>query len=76
MPELEMITVDEATARLLVAYRRSGDGGFLEALSRPFTNPIEQRNDKGKRRIHPLVVVGLILLILAGAALLFFSFRG
>jgi hypothetical protein len=76
MAELEYISLEEAHARLLVAYRRAGDGEFLETLRRPFTNPITQRDDSGRRNIHPLLIVAVILLVLAGAAMTFFSFQG
>ena len=76
MAELEYISSEEARARLLVAYRRAGDGKFLETLQRPFTNPIQQRDERGKRKAHPLLIVGLVLLVLAGATMTFFSFHG
>ena len=76
MAELEYISSEEARARLLVAYGRAGDGEFLETLRRPFTNPIVQRDDRGRRKVHPLLIVALILLVLAGAAMTFFSFQG
>ena len=75
MAELEYISLEEARARLLVAYGRAGDGEFLETLRRPFTNPIAQRDDKGSRKVHPLFIVAVILLILAAATMTFFSFR-
>jgi hypothetical protein len=75
MAELEFITQDEACARLLVAYKRSGDESFVETLRRPFLNPVEQRNAAGKRNLHPLLLVGLVLLVLAGASMIFFSFH-
>ena len=76
MAELEYISSEEARARLLVAYGRAGDGEFLETMRRPFTNQIAQRDDRGRRKIHPLLIVALILLVLAGAAMTFFSFQG
>jgi hypothetical protein len=75
MAELEYISLEEAHARLLIAYGRAGDSEFLETLRRPFTSPIAQRDDKGRRKVHPLFIVALILLILAGAAMTFFSFQ-
>jgi hypothetical protein len=75
MAQLEFITPQEARARLLVAYGRSGDGSFVETLRRPFLNPVEQRDAAGKRKVHPLLVVGLVLLVLAAASAAFFSFR-
>ena len=75
MPDLEYITPEEARARLLVAYRRSGDGAFVETLQRPFLNPVEQRDTSGRRKLHPLLVVGLVLLALAAAAIALFSLQ-
>ena len=75
MAELEFISNEEARARLLVAYSRADDGEFLETLRRPFTNPIAQRDDKGRRKVHPLLLVGVILLVLAGVTMTFFSFQ-
>jgi len=76
MAGLECISPEEARTRLLVAYGRAGDGEFLETLRRLFTNQIAQRDDRGRRKVHPLLIVALILLILAGAAMTFFSFQG
>jgi hypothetical protein len=74
MAELQFITPQEARARLLVVYKRSGDGAFVETLRRPFLNPVEQRNASGKRKVHPLLVAGLVILILAAATVTFFSY--
>jgi hypothetical protein len=75
MAKLESIIPEEAKARLQIAYRRSGDGTFVDTLRRPFLNPIEQRDEKGKRKVHPLLVVGIVLLVLAGGTLAFFTFH-
>ena len=75
MEKLEFITAEEARTRLAIAYRQSGDESFVETLQRPFLNPAEQRSAKGKRNLHPLFVVGAVLLLLAGATMAFFSFR-
>jgi hypothetical protein len=74
MPAFETITSEEARARLLIAFGQSDDGSFVETLRRPFLNPIEQRDDKGRRKVHPLLIVGLVLAVLATIALLAFSF--
>jgi hypothetical protein len=75
MANLEFITSEEARARLLVVYRRSGDSVFLETLQRPFLNPIEQRDQVGRRKIHPLLIVGMVLLAIAIASAAFFTVR-
>jgi hypothetical protein len=76
MAELECISPEEARARLLVAYQAAGDGDFVETLRRPFTSPIDQRNERGKLKPHPLLVVGLALLALAGVSMILFSVKG
>ena len=73
MAHLEFITSEEARARLLVVYRRSGDSAFLETLQRPFLNPIEQRDQAGRRKIHPLLIVGMVLLAIGIASAAFFT---
>jgi hypothetical protein len=73
MAELDLITPKEARARMEKAYCRSGEGPFLEALKRPLSNHIEQRDDKGRKKPHPLIVVGLILGALAAATLIYFT---
>ena len=75
MAKLETITPEEARTRLLLAYSRSYDGRFLDALQRPMLNPIEQRDNKGRRRIHTLVVVGFVLIALAAVSAAVFSFH-
>jgi hypothetical protein len=68
MRELETITLEEARTRLLTAFRKSRDGSFLETLGRPFHNPVEQRDDKGRRKLHTLLVMAVVLVALAGTA--------
>jgi len=70
----EFITPAEASARLLIAYRQGGDESFPETLRRPFLNPVEQRNARGRRNPHPLVIIGIVLAAVAGASLIVFSF--
>ena len=70
----ELITPEEARVRLLTAYRHGGDESFAETLRRPFLNPVEQRNESGRRNLHPLVIVGFVLAAVAGASLIVFSF--
>ena len=74
MPTQEFITPEEARVRLLTAYRQGGDESFVEALRRPFLNPVEQRNTSGGRNLHPLAIVGFVLAAVAGVSLIVFSF--
>lgn len=74
MSAQEFITPEEARARLLTAYRQGGDESFVETLRRPFQNPVEQRNASGKRKLHPLAIIGFVLAAVAGASLIVFSF--
>jgi len=69
----EFITPAEARARLLVAYSQGGDESFPETLRRPFLNPVEQRDSSGRRKLHPLAIVGFVLAAVAGASLIIFS---
>jgi len=75
MEKLEFISTEESRVRLRIAYRQSGDESFVETLQRPFLNPVEQRNAKGRRNLHPLFVVGTVLLLLASATMSFFNIR-
>lgn len=74
MTTQEFITPEEARVRLLTAYRQGGDESFAETLRRPLLNPVEQRNASGKRKLHPLAIVGVVLAAVAGASLIAFSF--
>ena len=74
MPTQEFITPEEARVRLLTAYRQGGDESFVETLRRPFLNPVEQRNASGRRKLHPLAIIGFVLAAVAGVSLIVFSF--
>ncbi len=74
MATQEFITPEEARVRLLTAYRQGGDESFAETLRRPFLNPVEQRNARGRRNLHPLAIVGFVLAAVAGASLIVFGF--
>ena len=67
------ITTEEARERLLCAYREGNPDSFLEFLKRPFLNPVEQHDDRNKRRVHPMLVITVALLLVAAAGLIFFS---
>ena len=72
MAMTECLTSKEAQERLLFAYREGADS-FRAFAVRPFLNPIEQRNEKNKRKVHPMLVVALLLLAAAILAAWFFS---
>lgn len=73
MGESQVLKPEEARKRLLLAYRAGNESSFSEMVKRPFLDDIDQRDAKGKRRLHPLFVVGGVLLLLAVAAIFFFS---
>jgi anaerobic C4-dicarboxylate transporter len=75
MAEFECLTPEEARLRLLAAFRRSGDEEFVETLKRPLLNPIEQRDTKGKRKVHPMLIVAMVLVLVAVASVVFFSLQ-
>ena len=75
MPEATVLNPEEARKRLLLAYRAGNETSFLEMLTAPVLDPVDQRNAKGKGRLHPMFVVGGVLFLLAVAAFLFFNLR-
>ncbi|HUZ95369.1 MAG TPA: hypothetical protein VMU57_10685 [Edaphobacter sp.] len=72
MESSQRLTAKEAQRRLLFSYREGNAGGFLEFMKRPFLNPIEQRDEKNRRKLHPLFATGMILLAVAVAAAFYF----
>ena len=68
----ECLTSKEAQERLLLAYREGADP-FRAFAVRPFLNPIEQRNENNRRKVHPMLVVALLSLVAAILAAWFFS---
>ena len=74
MEQMNSLTPKEAQRRLLLAYKDGNIGEFAEFLVRPFLNPIEQRDERNRRKIHPLLVIGIVLVLLAAGTLIFFSF--
>ena len=73
MPESTVLKPEEARKRLLLAYRAGNETSFFEMLKRPALDPIDQRDSQGRRRLHPLVVVGGVLVLLAIASTIFFT---
>ena len=69
----ECLTSKEARELLLLAYRDGGADPFREFAVRPFLNPIEQHSERNKRKVHPMLVVALLLLTAAILAAWFFS---
>lgn len=69
----QSLTSKEARGRLLLAYRAGDAGSFADFAQRPLLNPIEQRDEKNKRKLHPMLVIGLVLVALAFVAAFFFS---
>ncbi len=72
----QTITSEEAQARILSAYSAGDPVGFAEFVKRPLLNPIEQRDNKNKRKVHPMLVIGVVLVVLAVIAAFFFSHGG
>jgi hypothetical protein len=73
MKESASLTSMEAQRRLLLAYREGNVGSFAEFVQSPLLNPIEQRDGKNKRKVHPMLVVGVVLLVVTVIATFFFS---
>ena len=62
----------EAQRRLLLAYGKGSAGSFKEFAVRPFLNPVDQLDEKGHRRVHPMAVIGVLLLIVGLIGAFFF----
>ncbi|HEY6414144.1 MAG TPA: hypothetical protein VIX42_10675 [Edaphobacter sp.] len=73
MNERDVLTSKEAQRRLLLAYGQGQAGDFADFAKRPLLNPIEQRDEKNRRKVHPMLVVGAVLLLLGVVAVFFFS---
>jgi hypothetical protein len=69
----QSLTSKEAQGRLLLAYRSGNAGTFADFAKRPLLNPIEQRDGKNKRKVHPMLVIWLVLLAVAVITTFFFS---
>ena len=74
MEQINSLTPKEAQRRLLLAYKDGNIGDFAESMVGPFLNPIEQRDERNRRKIHPLLFIGIVLVLLAAGTLIFFSF--
>ena len=72
MVSTECLTSKEAQERLLLAYKEGADP-FRAFAVRPFLNPIQQHSERNKRKVHPMLVVALLLLAAAILAAWFFS---
>jgi hypothetical protein len=73
MEEFIGLSPEEAQQRLLIAYREGNAGGFKEFMKRPLLNPVEQHDEQNKRKSHPMLVIGMVLLLVAVVAAWFFS---
>ena len=74
MEQMNSLTPKEAQRRLLLAYKDGNIGALRRIPGVPFLNPIEQRDERNRRKIHPLLVIGIVLVLLAAGTLIFFSF--
>ena len=74
MEQMNSLTPKEAQRRLLLAYKDGNIGNFTGFLVRPSLNPIEQQDERNRRKIHPLLVIAIVLVLLAAGTLIFFSF--
>lgn len=73
MEPIQGLTSEDAQKRLLLAYREGNGGSFAEFARRPLLNPIEQRDERNKRKVHPLLVVAMLLIAVAVVATFYFS---
>jgi hypothetical protein len=82
---LRTITPEEGLAFAREAFKFGKDRGFTTFLLDPITDPIEPRSynpdssdpdQPGRRRLHPLLVSGLVCFGLLFAVFVYFSYWG
>ncbi len=68
-----MVSREQVRAALDSAYKRRKDDGFVRMLLRGVTDPIKPLTEKKRRRFHPLLLAGIILVAVSMTALLLLS---
>lgn len=68
-----MVTREQVRTELLAAYRRRKEDGFAHQLLRGMTDPIKPWTETKRRRFHPLLITGIVLLLLCLGTALFLS---
>lgn len=68
-----MITREQVRTELVAAYKRRKENGFAQHLLRGVTDPIKPWTETKRRRFHPLLITGIVLLVLCLGTALFLS---
>jgi hypothetical protein len=68
-----MVTREQVRAELLAAYKRRTENGFAQRLLRAVTDPIKPWTETKRRRFHPLLITGSVLVVLCLGTVLFLS---
>lgn len=73
-PTIRTITPEEGVALAEKAYSRADDRNFAAFLLDHITDPVQPRNEAGRRRIHPVLVSTIIIGVLLSALFIYFSY--
>jgi hypothetical protein len=68
-----MVTRELVRTELLAAYKRHKANDFAQRLLRGITDPIKPLTEAKRRRFHPLLITGTVLLVLCLGTMLFLS---
>jgi hypothetical protein len=68
-----MVSQEQIRVALNLAYKRRKDDQFLELLLRGVADPIKPHTEEKRRRLHPLLVIGVVLAVVSMIAILFFA---
>ena len=71
----EVIQEELVRGQLLQCYRQGSSEGFREHLLRGITDPIRPLSQGRKRRLHPVLVMQIVVAALCAAVFLYFSRR-
>ena len=76
MPAPRYIDEEEMRQFLLEAYRQDPESNFLWRMGQRFCDPVQPRNEKGRWRMHPLVLMLAALAAVALATFIYMSVVG
>jgi hypothetical protein len=71
----EAIQKETVESQLVECYRQGSSAGFREQLLRGITDPIQPLSQSRKRRLHPVLVLEVIVAALCAAVFFYFSRR-
>jgi hypothetical protein len=68
-----MVSREQVRTELQSAYKRRRDDTFVQLLLRGVVDPVKPLSETKRRRFHPLLIAGTVLVILCVAAALLVS---